>query len=207
MMMEEFNKMESSNHETVLRDKKEKVDEISRLKIKHAYDNEFQVNLLENDLHQEISLLKTTVGRNRDNIALLRESTNQVTDRKIKNQRPESNRVKRQREEQFISTNTGHKTPSVDFCTIKPRFCTLQHKIHKSSGEADKNKNAIEDVHPPTSCDDLVRMGHTLDGFYPFLGKEENAAKVSINHCVFNSTHANFKSDGNPICFLLISLL
>lgn len=196
-MMEEFDKMESFYHETMLRDEKEQGDEIGRLRAKHAYDDDSQLNRLEKDLHQEISLLKTTVGRNRDNLTLLKESTTQVSYLRTNSQRPNGNRVKRQPGEQLISTTIGYKPPPVDSCT-KPRYCTLQHQSRKSS-EEEKKKNLAESVEAPISCDDLARMGYTLDGLYPLRGKEENAAKVSINHCSFSSTHDTLKNQGEAI--------
>ena len=97
-MLEEFDKMEFVYHETMKRENKEHGEDIGRLRAKQAYDEEILFQRWEEGLHQEISALRTAFERNGRKITLLKESSI-VDQSRSDNERPNSNRVKRQKME------------------------------------------------------------------------------------------------------------
>jgi len=48
------------------------------------------------------------------------------------------------------------------------------------------NKERKVNTQPPTSCDDLGKMGHTMSALYP-VKEDQSSEKISIVHCEFNS--------------------
>jgi len=55
------------------------------------------------------------------------------------------------------------------------------------NNETEVEANAKRFYGPPTSCDDLNKLGYTLNGYYLIKGKEKsNASQIQVTYCRFH---------------------
>lgn len=160
--MREFDQMES-----IFREKFEKEEEkFYRLRATGA-PNDNRLDRLKEDLQRDIDQLKAQLeSKVEDDLLVLEEEQGEADT--IFGDNHDNIRVKRH-------NSKKKSTPCYS------NLCSFPFRTQYGGLKDNKLNNQ-----PPTSCDDLGKMGYTMSAFYPVKDKS-NSDKISIVHCEFNS--------------------
>ena len=76
-------------------------------------------------------------------------------------------------------------------------YCSKKDRNNETEIEA----NAKRFYGPPTSCDDLNKLGYTLNGYYLIKAKEKlDASRIQVTYCRFHQPTG--VKQGNKCLFL-----
>lgn len=156
--------------ESIFREKFEKEEEKYYQLRASDVPNDNRLDRLKVDLQRDIDELKSQFESNVEDGPSVVSEEEEDLDKMFDHNHENSNRVKRH--------NSKKKSPP-----CHPNLCSFPFRTQYGGQNKDTklNKN-----NPPTSCDDLGRMGHTMSALYP-VKDDASSEKLSIVHCEFNS--------------------